>query len=824
MIEETKAPITRQQVSEVLKKGSRFIAPLWSLENFVAVNSYMGMADMPFFKAMDFLHKTGDTSGTLPIAFYQQALKSGQISSEDIALALNENSKTVLVEEGVIMDHILGKDESGERTRSKTYADVASEHSKKEWNRFMIDRISIWASAYFDDKQAIWNTSSGKKSIFAAWKEEAEVDLSPEVMGLRKFHKHLSALPDNYLDAVALALDELEIPVEMLEFYFNSLLMKMNGWAGFAARLDWEAGLNGEGSHALEEFLAIMIVWDMLIKKVLDSHEINHYWWQSKRDSLEIIAKDDIDGGLASRLIFQQAFDLAHQRAIIQKLNRQEKNISTRKPAKAQAVFCIDVRSEVMRRNLEAVDDEVETIGFAGFFGFPVNYVPLGYDQGQHQGPVLITTSHTVKESIQGSTEIDKAVNKRLQRGHLTKAIKAFKKGAISCFSFVSPLGLFFLPKLLSDSFGLTRPVVHPRTAGLDKATQQQLSVDLTFNAHSLNEGIPLAERIKMALGALKGMSLTENFAPIILIAGHGSTTTNNPHATGLDCGACGGNSGEANAKVAVAILNNPAVRAGIAEQGIDIPNTTLFVAALHDTTTDVVKLFRTKSNFETPKHREQLKELNFSLELAGEKTRAERAKKMNLDSNNVDKAIIQRSKDWSQVRPEWGLAGCSSFIVAPRERTSELDLGGKSFLHNYSWKKDHDFSILELIMTAPMVVTSWINLQYYASTVDNKVFGAGNKTLHNVVGGVGVLEGFAGDLRAGLPLQSVNDGEKFQHEPLRLKVFIEAPVDEMSKILNKHEGVRNLCDNEWIYLFAINDEGKPAYKYVGDLQWEVIN
>ncbi len=123
------------------------------------------------------------------------------------------------------------------------------------------------------------------------------------------------------------------------------------------------------------------------------------------------------------------------------------------------------------------------------------------------------------------------------------------------------------------------------------------------------------------------------------------------------------------------------------------------------------------------------------------------------------------------------------------------------------NWKKDEGFGVLELIMTAPMVVTSWINLQYYTSTVDNRRFGSGNKTLHNVVGGVGVLEGFAGDLRVGLPFQSVNDGEKYQHEPQRLNVIFEAPVDEMSKILEKHESVRHLCDNEWIYLFAMNGE-----------------
>ena len=87
----------------------------------------------------------------------------------------------------------------------------------------------------------------------------------------------------------------------------------------------------------------------------------------------------------------------------------------------------------------------------------------------------------------------------------------------------------------------------------------------------------------------------------------------------------------------------------------------------------------------------------------------------------------------------------------------------------------------------------------------------------------MGVLEGYAGDLRSGLPWQSVHDGDVFQNEPNRLNVIIEAPIDEMSKILEKHESIRQLCDNNWIYLFAMNDQGKVAHKYVGNLEWEMI-
>jgi hypothetical protein len=188
-----------------------------------------------------------------------------------------------------------------------------------------------------------------------------------------------------------------------------------------------------------------------------------------------------------------------------------------------------------------------------------------------------------------------------------------------------------------------------------------------------------------------------------------------------------------------------------------------------------------------------------------------------------TDANVIARSRDWAQVRPEWGLAGCAAFIAAPRHRTAGIDLGGRSFLHSYDWRQDDGYGVLELIMTAPMVVASWISLQYYGSTVDNRVFGCGNKTLHNVVGTLGVLEGNGGDLRTGLPWQSVHDGERYVHEPLRLNVVIEAPLDAMNAIIARHEHVRSLLDNGWLHLWALDDAGAIAHRYAGGLTWAPV-
>ncbi|MFP4131540.1 MAG: putative inorganic carbon transporter subunit DabA, partial [Thiohalospira sp.] len=167
------------------------------------------------------------------------------------------------------------------------------------------------------------------------------------------------------------------------------------------------------------------------------------------------------------------------------------------------------------------------------------------------------------------------------------------------------------------------------------------------------------------------------------------------------------------------------------------------------------------------------------------------------------------RARDWARIRPEWGLTGNAAFIAAPRWRTAGVDLAGRAFLHDYDWRRDPEGRVLELIVTAPLMVAVWISLQYYGSTVDPKVLGAGNKVLHNVVGGrVGVLEGNGGDLRVGLARQSLHDGSEWVHEPLRLSAFIEAPAEGLDRVLAGADEIRGLVERGWLHLFRIRDDG----------------
>ena len=823
---ETGRPSARD-VESVVKTVCDRIAPVWPLEAFVAVNPYLGLSDHHFSDAAALLASTAGAQTTLPSTYYLDAFDRGRITDADLAGALGASRHSSTADPAEFLRQVRSRhlDPAEPPRRVETVATVATALTGRDWDRLAAERVSDWAAAYFDEGQAGWRSTVADQPLFRAWKAEAGLDRTPEVMGLRGFRASVRALPESAVATTARALDVLQISPEIAEQYLHALLLRVGGWSAHVARMVFESSLQGRADDKLTEFLAVLLGWELGIFESLEAHGVCGAWQRALSSGLGLGADDAPTQHLTDRLVLQDAFDRSEQRRLIGDLSLPRPTTPAPSDApRAQAVFCIDVRSEVFRRHLESVAPDIDTIGFAGFFGFPIEFVPLAHDHGDAQCPVLLTPGYTVDETVADPARHARVVEHRRLAHHVARAWKSFKMGAISCFSFVGPVGLLYLPKLFTDGFGRTRPVPSADNEGLPEwAAHTRRPTLEPADATSTSHGIGLDGRIQLAEGALRGMSLTDDFAPVVLIVGHGATTTNNPYDAGLDCGACGGHTGEANARVAAATLNDPDVRRALAQRGIAIPDATWFVAAQHNTTTDSVTIFDRSQIPAT--HATILDEIERDLAAAGRRARGERAGRLGLPvDEGLDAAVIRRSTDWAQVRPEWGLAGCRAFIVAPRHRTRGVDLAGRSFLHSYDWRKDEGFGVLELIMTAPMVVTSWINLQYYASTVDNELFGSGNKTLHNIVGRIGVLEGNAGDLRVGLPWQSVHDGQQLQHEPLRLNVVIEAPTDAMDHVLANHPNIRDLCDNEWIRLCAMGDEGTITHRYAGHLTWEAIH
>ena len=812
------------------------IAPLWPLKHFVAVNPWLGFSGQSFAATTATMRRVCRTDMLMPRRFYVEALSRGEIADGHIAAALARAPANAPVPADVASARAALARAPAERVAGPavvaTIAEVLDKLSagdrQASRTAFMVDEISRWCAAYFDEGQASWQMPHRDLGPWAAWRTSMKHDRNPEAMGIAGFRAIIAALPDDPQAAIRQIVAEIGIPDRALTDYLHRALFDIGGWAAYVRYLVWDNGLYGRADDRLVQLLAIRMAWGYALFRQRSDAAFRAAWADEMRRAAEL--PDDAglsaDPDLAIDLVFHEAYEIAGQERLLATLaNRPAAPPAPPRPP-LQAAFCIDVRSEVYRRALEQAVPGVETIGFAGFFGYPIEYVPIGRETGGAHCPVLLTPAFTIQEAVSHASadEETEVLGLRLLRRRAAKAWKGFKQSAVSSFAYVEALGLSFAPKLVGDALGLTRPVADPGTDGLDAAVIGRLGPRLDPRVvGDRMTGLNAEQRLAQAQAVLRGMGLTRNFAPLVLLAGHGSTTANNPHASGLDCGACGGHTGEASARVAAAVLNDPAVRIGLRSHGIAIPDDTWFLGALHDTTTDHVTIFDRAA---VPSALQaELVALEGWLAKASALARAERAQLLDLDNpaGDIDAQVLRRSRDWAQVRPEWALAGNMAFIAAPRSRTAGIDLAGHSFLHSYDWKTDAGFGVLKLIMTAPMVVASWINLQYYGSVVNNRVWGAGNKVLHNVVGLLGVLEGNGGDLKTGLAWQSVHDGTRLLHEPRRLNVIIAAPLAQMTAIIMESQMVRELVDNHWLHLWAMDDDGRVSHRYAGMGEWTAL-
>lgn len=773
--------------------AARHIPPVFPLASSVAVNPFLGQSSGTLAEAGARLARVGGVPVTMPRRWYQTKIATGEITDGDLQAALERCPHATRPDD---LDALkaAAKTAAPERPVIPTVAELAGEASGTNWTGLIDERFGAWAAGYFDAGQALWAAPRGR-SAWDAFRIHATHDLTPEIMGLRGFAAFVSEAPERAGEAIARASVRLGLCPDGIESYFHQLLFTLGGWAQVARYELWQAELAGQGDDTIRDFLAIRLLWEEALYAQF-SDQIDDRWEAAK---LLHAGPAVADSDAVADTILQNAAEIAAQRGLADVLSAPSLDAGDDRPA-LQAAFCIDVRSEVFRRALEAVDPGVRTLGFAGFFGLTAEHKGFASDVAERRLPVLLNPGIT---SVSGTAEMAEADTQARYTARAKRAWGRFKLAAVSSFAFVEAMGPVYAAKLARDALA-----IHGDDAKPEPKPEFSPALDLDT-------------RIGVAETVLRAMSLTSGFARVIVIAGHGANVTNNPFESGLHCGACGGYSGEVNARLLAGLLNEVEVRAGLVAKGIEIPGDSLFVGGLHDTTTDAVTLY--DGDHLSPDHAADLKQARGWLAAAGRVTRGERA--LRLPRAADADSVTERANDWAEVRPEWALAGCKAFIAAPRPRTTGRTLEGRAFLHDYDWHQDepNGFGVLELIMTAPVVVASWISLQYYGSTVAPKAFGAGNKLLHNVVGGIGVVEGNGGPLRAGLPWQSVHDGERYGHEPLRLSVCIEAPVAAMTDILSRHDGVRDLFDNGWLHLFALDAEGRMAQRYAGGLQWEVV-
>lgn len=775
------APSLASHLLHAAEAAARAVPPAFPLDATVAVNPFLGQTHEDLTQASARLAWVAGIALTQPRADLAAKVAAGEISDDDLAAALIASPSPVKPRDLAWAKARMATPAPAPQALP-TVAELVAQATGTDWPAVISRSFGLWAAGFFDRGQALWTPRPGH-GAFAAWREWATHDLTPEIAGLAGFCAHVSEAPDTAERAVLRAADRLGLTADAAQTAFHRLLVDLGGWPMHARWLLWQAELKGGTDATLTDLLAIRLVWEEALLAHCPAVAAD---WQATVNAHAAPLLPTPDQALDT--ILQDAAERAHQRRLAALLS----GPATRSGRPTmQAAFCIDVRSEVLRRALEGQNDGIETIGFAGFFGLPVAHRPKGTDELQAHlpallNPALVSTSH-------GTDAVETAIR---IRARAKRAWGRFRQAAVSSFAFVEAAGPAYGGKLVQDALGLGArdwvPGPMPRIEG----------------------GLSAEAKAQTAAAVLRAMSLTNGHARLVLLVGHGARVTNNPHESAYHCGACCGQTGEVSSRLLAALLNDPDTRAGLPALGLTLPEDTLFVAGLHDTVTDTVTLYRDAS---APDHAADLTQAEAWLAAAGKLARAERALRL---PGATGETLAQRAADWAEVRPEWGLACCAAFIAAPRSATAGRDLQGRAFLHCYDWQADKDFATLELILTAPVVVASWISLQYYGSTVAPQLFGGGNKLIHNVVGGIGVVEGNGGLLRPGLPIQTVHDGESPAHDSLRLSVMVEAPVEAMTGILRKHHGVRQLFDNGWLHLFALQD-GRVHARYRKDLTWE---
>ncbi|MFB6141028.1 MAG: DUF2309 domain-containing protein [Halosimplex sp.] len=780
-----------ETVEDSIERAAETVGSAWPLHSFVTANPLAGLEDRPFHRAVAEAERLFGGRGYPRPSVFRRAWEGGRIDPDVLREELEAHGVSGTPE--ALLDE-MATDGSGSERESETATET-------------VDRVlSKWLAAFLDQGQAEWSMPGRERGFYAAWRDLAPYD--EEVPGCEE----PSDLPESPTAALEAVLSE--FPQGRWEPIFEHHLAALPGWTGFVKQRVESRGLwQSTYPISLLEYLAVRLTLVDLYDAPVEPD-----------DPAEPVS----DGSVPLPEIWLTAWEKSYRVRLLEDVDRSvaESTAGDERPA-AQLVFCIDTRSEIIRRHVESAGP-YETHGYAGFFGVPMRYEAYDSDVEVDACPPIVDPQHRVTDRPREDRADERAARERWT-GLATAArkhLKSLKTNAAAAFTFVEGGGSAYGAALAARTL-LPSAVADLSDAVADRVPARhevcEPTVDRRGDASgddALPHGMTLAEKVEYAATAFELMGW-EEFARLVVFTGHASETANNPFGSSLDCGACAGNPGGPNARVLAAICNDESVRAELRERGFDVPADTVFLAGEHNTTTDEITLF----DGDVPEtHRADLERLREDLEDARAGAAAERAESLpGSDPENGVRETKRRTADWAETRPEWGLAGNASFVIGPRELTEGRDLDGRAFLHSYDWTTDPDGDALAAIVSGPLVVTQWINNQYYFATVDNAVYGSGSKVTQNPRGNIGVVQGNGGDLMTGLPLQSLYaDSDRPYHQPLRLTAVIHAPVDRVAEVIRSNEAVATLLDNGWISLTVVDPEqDDAAVHYRGDLEWE---
>ena len=713
------------------------------------------------------------------------------------------------------------------------------------------------AGAYLDQGVAYWPMPLRELGLLVA---------SRRIMGQRCaiFPNHLAGAGKEFRRQEQLGMDASAVVLEMLanlgvpeaewEAYITAELLALGGWAGMIRMLEVDSSLapHCRVRCSIMEFLALRLSYTVIaLRNILETPS----QWQNTRaksdssqspkdsarffdvmqllgyssKSVAALSADDFQrvrheimlfNGNERRRLLHLAYEYRHERQILPALFLHRKLLARENAGlagldqrfAAQVVFCIDEREESMRRALEEIDDNIETVGAAGFFGMAIDYAGIDDAGGAALCPVVVKPAHAVREQpvvdAAARNKLRQWIRRNWARGvrHFAISSKTLVRGSISttCLGFLSifPLVLRILsPRVFARWMKTLNKLFLP-----SPKTELQFMRDDEESRHAttgLLSGFTTEEQADRVAAVLGPSGLHGGHARLVLVLGHGSTSLNNPYESAYCCGACGGRSGAPNARLFALVANRQEVREALKSRGIEIPADTWFVGGYHDTCSDAVEYF--DLDLMPTEHSADLLNLRRSVDQARARNAHERSRRFGFANPNASfsgslRHVEERSEHIGEPRPEYGHCTNAVAIVGRRNLTRGLFLDRRAFLVSYDATKDPTDNGLARVLGAVIPVCGGISLEYYFSTVDNEGYGSGTKLPHNITGLVGVMNGFQGDLRTGLPVQTVEI-----HEPVRILFVVETTPERLMKTIRANAELTEFVCNRWIRLATID-------------------
>ncbi len=802
-------------LSDLVDHLAHWLPTQGPIKEFVHHNTLHAFQNREFHDALRTASRMYGARSYLPLSYYRTLYAEGRITEAalntaiDDALRADSSAKSSFkakMLEGRLPDEMIPAGVAASGTRSRW-----QERHGLRLNTAVHPVLFRLVSGFLDQGIAVWSMPHSGEGLFAAVKKCTQQSVLPLAPFSDPVARELFELGPK--QAIETVLTRFVSSPKHFERYLTELTLSHPGWSGMIRMIEKEPGsLVNRRSVTLLEFIALELIaeYAFVVRELGKSFAPIVGSDEAVQPLPVDLEKAETSETERLQAVWHEAFERTY---CVEVLGALEKHVpaQVQKTPFVQAFFCIDDRECSFRRYLEETEPAIETYATAGFFGIDCVFQGVGDLFPFKHCPLPVTPKHLIRE-VPGPDTTEKGaggINRRILQ--LEGRSNTFFRGWLIS----QTLGLWASLKLAVEVF---RPTMGPATASSLRRVRDDASLRVLREGdapadHGYFVGYTFEEMADRVGNLLKGTGAANStFSELVVFVGHGASSVNNPYFAAYDCGACSGKPGAPNARAFAVMANRPEVRALLKARGVEIPETTWFVGALHDTTRDEMQYYDLQ--FLPDRLKERLQKFQSIAESALEKNSQERCRRFELVPLDISgkKAIAEARKRSTAIfepRPEYNHATNAAVIVGRRSMTRGLFLDRRSFLNSYDYSVDPKGDILAGILGAVVPVCGGINLEYFFSRIDPSVYGAGSKLPHNVLGLIGVMNGTEGDLLTGLPTQMTEI-----HDPLRLMLVIEQDPELALKTAMRNPEVFEWIKNSWMRLFVVEPGTQRVFEY----------